>query len=190
MTIVDRILRRWRIAQAVPFINPGARVLDIGSGDGLLFEQLGARISAGIGIDSTLSASRQAGTIQLVAGSFPENMPAVAPFDAITALAVVEHFPANQYAALKAGCFAFLKPGGLLIITVPSACVDPILHCLKALHLIHGMSLEEHHGYRVSRTVEIFSKPEFELVVHRRFQLGLNNFFVFRRNSPGAGHVS
>jgi hypothetical protein len=46
------------------------------------------------------------------------------------------------------------------------------------------MSLEEHHGYEVGQTGEIFSKPEFELVIHREFQVGLNNLFVFRRNDP------
>jgi len=41
------------------------------------------------------------------------------------------------------------------------------------------MSLEEHHGYEVRRTAEIFCPPHFRLVCHRPFQLGLNNLFVF-----------
>jgi len=50
-----------------------------------------------------------------------------------------------------------------------------------AFHLIDGMSLEEHHGYEVSQTTKIFSPPDFRLVLHRRFQLGLNHLFVFER---------
>ena len=43
------------------------------------------------------------------------------------------------------------------------------------------MSLEEHHGYDVRETTTVFPPPEFQLVKHQCFQLGLNNLFVFRR---------
>jgi hypothetical protein len=108
-------------------------------------------------------------------------MPPVAPFDAITLLAVLEHFAAGDYEGLRAGCARFLKPGGCLIITVPSPKVDLILKVLLAIGLIDGMSLEEHHGYDVRETTRIFPPPDFQLVQHQRFQLGLNNLFVFRR---------
>jgi len=181
MTLVDRMLQRWRIAKAWPFIEPGARILDIGSGNGAIFQRLRARGVGGLGIDPVLTTNSLAGGARLVAGSFPKDMPTVEPFEAITLLAVIEHFPPDQYASLRAGCCAFLKPGGLLIVTVPSPRVDAILHWLKLLRLIDGMLLEEHHGYDVRRTEEIFSNPEFELVLHKKFQLGFNNLFVFRR---------
>jgi len=43
------------------------------------------------------------------------------------------------------------------------------------------MSLEEHHGYDITQTVEIFSAPNFRLVRHEKFQFGLNHLFVFAR---------
>src|SRR2546423_1021173 len=181
MRFLDRVLQRWRIAKTRPFIRPGARVLDIGSSDGTLFEALGSRLGSGLGIDPTLKANGYVGSVPLVAGFFPDDMPAVEPFDVITMLAVLEHFPASQYEGLRVGCNKFLKPGGLLIITVPSPMVDEILKVLKALRLIDGMSLEEHHGYEVRQTAEIFSPPEFQLLARVRFQLGLNNLFVFQR---------
>jgi hypothetical protein len=61
--------------------------------------------------------------------------------------------------------------------------VDHILTVLKTLRVIDGMSLEEHHGYDVNHTASIFAPPRFALDVHRRFQLGLNNLFVFRREA-------
>ena len=75
-------------------------------------------------------------------------MPRVEPFDAITMLAVLEHFPSSQYASLSRGCAQFLKSGGHLIITVPSPVVDTILKILKALRLIDGMSLKNTMGMR------------------------------------------
>ncbi len=51
MKRLDRLVQRWRIAKAVPFIGEGAWILDIGSGEGELFEVLGDRISFGIGVE-------------------------------------------------------------------------------------------------------------------------------------------
>src|SRR5262249_5180958 len=104
-----------------------------------------------------------------------------APFDAITMLAVMEHIPLDQQAPLAQGCFRYLRPGGRLILTVPSALVDPILNVLRALRLIHGMSLEEHYGFDASQTPAIFRAAGLELVTARKFQLGLNNLFVFEK---------
>ncbi len=183
MTVLDRVLQRWRIRKALPFIPAGARLLDIGSSDGTLFHIARSRIGGGLGIDPTLKSSQQMGAVQLIGGFFPNDMPAVEPFDVITMLAVLEHFPQSQYGQLKTGCAQYLKPGGHIVITVPSPTVDLILTWLKRLRLIHGMSLEEHHGYEVEQTGKIFAPSEFQLVRHEKFQLGLNNLFVFQRNN-------
>jgi SAM-dependent methyltransferase len=181
MKYIDRVLQRLRIAKARPFIAPGSRVLDIGSLDGALFLDLGIPLGGAMGIDPTLRESRRVGDVPLIAGWFPKDMPPVEPFDAIVMLAVLEHFAVGDYAGLREGCLQFLKSGGHLIITVPSPKVDHILKLLLALRLIDGMSLEEHHGYDIRETTRIFPPPDFELVKHQRFQLGLNNLFVFRR---------
>jgi len=181
MKLADRILQRWRIRKIRPYLKPGARVLDIGSVDGVLFLQIPNLAKDCFGIDPTLTAKVETDRFILVPGFFPKDMPAVKPFDAITMLAVLEHFPPAECAAVAAGCAQFLAPGGYLLITVPSPAVDTILKWLKAFRLIEGMSLEEHHGYEVGQTPQIFSDPPFELVRRESFQLGLNNLFVFRR---------
>jgi 2-polyprenyl-3-methyl-5-hydroxy-6-metoxy-1,4-benzoquinol methylase len=181
MKSIDRLLQRWRIAKARRFIKPGARILDIGSADGALFRQLKISGAQGMGIDPALKSNADADGVPLIAGFFPKDMPATAPFDAITMLAVLEHFPPAQYEDLRRGCVEFLKPGGRLIITVPSPAVDCILAMLKFFRLIDGMSLEEHHGFEVGRTPEIFPPENFRLLERSTFQLGLNNLFVFER---------
>jgi len=182
MKQLDLMLQRWRIRKARKFIPEGGRVLDIGSADGALFKTLKSHIGSGLGIDPTLKQAVQAGKMQIVPGFFPKDMPEVAPFDAITMLAVLEHIPESAFEDLSRGCVRFLKPGGHLIITVPSPLVDHILKVLKALRLIDGMSLEEHHGYRVEQTTDIFAPPAFRLVCRKHFQLGLNNLFVFQHD--------
>jgi 2-polyprenyl-3-methyl-5-hydroxy-6-metoxy-1,4-benzoquinol methylase len=185
---LDRVLQRWRITKARSFIRPGARILDIGSADGVLFQMLGRQISSGVGIDPALSVGQSVGAVQFITGCFPKDLPEMEPFDTITMLAVLEHFPMSEYAILTAGCRRHLKPDGRLVITVPSPKVDRILHWLAALYLIDGMSLEEHHQYNVDQTTQIFPAPDFRLVHRERFQLGLNNLFVFQHTGAQANH--
>src|SRR5947207_1793149 len=127
------MLQRWRIAKARPFLFPGARVLDIGSAYGALFRQLDFLSPACLGIDPTLTQSVDHERFRLIAGFFPHAMPVAEPFDAITMLAVLEHFPASAYESLTNGCLSFLKPGGKAIITVPSPAVDAVLKVLLTL---------------------------------------------------------
>ena len=183
MKFTDRLLQRWRIAKVSKELASDARILDIGSADGALFAALGAKVGAGsLGVDPTLARPLTVNGCRLLPGTFPDAVPpGTAPFDAITLLAVLEHFPPEAYEALRTGCEKFLKPGGKLLITVPSPHVDKILALLQFLRLVDGMSLEEHHGYDVAITPEIFPAPTFRLVRRKMFQLGLNNFFVFER---------
>jgi len=182
MTAIDRFLQNWRIKKARPFVIPGARVLDIGSADGIMFHQLSGLASNCLGIDPTLTSELSGAGFKLIPGFFPQDMPAGEKFDVITMLAVLEHFPNKAHADLAAGCAEFLKPGGRLIITVPAPFVDAILKVLTALRLVHGMALEEHHGYDIAHTERIFCAPAFRLICHSRFQLGLNHLFVFERS--------
>jgi 2-polyprenyl-3-methyl-5-hydroxy-6-metoxy-1,4-benzoquinol methylase len=181
MKTIDHLLQRWRISKAQKFIKPGARVLDIGSADGALFRQLKIPGARGMGIDPTLKSNASVDGVPLIAGFFPKDLPDAEPFDVITMLAVLEHFPPTQYEDLRRGCVKFLRPGGRLIITVPSPAVDHILAALKFFRLVDGMSLEEHHGYEVNRTTEIFPPENFRLLKRATFQLGLNHLFVLER---------
>jgi len=79
------------------------------------------------------------------------------------------------------------------MITVPSSAVDHLLAVLTTIRLVHGMSLEHHYGFEPHQTADIFSAHGFQPVAHHRFQLGLNNLFVFQRDtieSPSPGGVA
>ena len=80
-----------------------------------------------------------------------------------------------------------LKPGGRIVITVPSPRVDDILHLLIRLHLIAGMSAHEHYGFKPAHTLGVFAAPRFRVLKKARFQLGLNNLFVFEKAPRGDG---
>lgn len=181
MKALDRLLQRWRIDKARPYVSPGDRVLDIGCADGALFHRFGELIGRGVGIDDDLSAPVVTERYELRPGTFPEALDDEEPFQVIALLAVLEHVPRERQSVLATGCYDHLAPGGYLVVTTPSPLVDPILDGLKLLRVIDGMALEEHYGFEPGETPAIFTAAGLDLVESKKFQLGLNNLFVFQR---------
>jgi 2-polyprenyl-3-methyl-5-hydroxy-6-metoxy-1,4-benzoquinol methylase len=179
MTRLDRFIQSWRINVTKRYIPRAARVLDIGCADGALFRLL-SYLSDGVGIDPEVTPQHLPNA-QLVRGLFPADLPDDRPFDAITMLAVLEHIQPALQPQLAQDCFDHLRPRGRLIITVPSPATDHVLSVLKALKLIHGISLEQHYGYDVGQTPRLFGSAGFHMIRSSKFQLGFNNLFVFER---------
>jgi SAM-dependent methyltransferase len=181
MKPLDRALQTMRINKAKKFIRPQDSVLDIGSADGVMFEKLRGYISRGTGVDPVLKQRIDKDFYTLLPGYFPEVCPVGETYDVITMLAVLEHIPDASQEELADNCYEYLRPAGRVIITVPSPRVDNILAILLKLRLIHGMSLEEHYGFKPEDTERIFSSPRFKLLHKSTFQLGLNNLFIFQK---------
>lgn len=181
MKYIDRVLQNWRIRRCRQFVPKPARVIDVGAFAGELFEALGDDLSEGFGVEPLIEQSTESEKWCIHPGYFPATSPPAGGWDAVTMLAVLEHIPRDQQAGLAQACHDLLKPGGRVIITVPSGAVDHILDLLRKLRLIDGMSLEEHFGFEPEETLQIFAEPRFKLLHRGRFQLGLNNLFVFER---------
>jgi hypothetical protein len=64
---------------------------------------------------------------------------------------------------------------------VPTQAVDRWVDVLVRFRLADGMSLEQHHGFDPGVLPGEFARHQFSLLVWKRFQLGLNNLFVFER---------
>jgi SAM-dependent methyltransferase len=190
MKVLDQLLQKWRISKAQPYVTPGARVLDIGCANGELFRSI-PEMGEGVGVDPDLPASAApVPRATLVKGLFPQALPDHRPFDVISLLAVLEHVPPEAQKTLAVECARHLKPGGYLIITVPSPNADYVLAALRFLRLIHGMALDQHYGYDPSQTGDLFSVGDLVLVEASKFQFGLNNLFVFRKTAPACDAVA
>lgn len=182
MKFLDRFLRDWRIKVCAPYIKANDKVLDIGCFDDTLFNKLSSKpISHSIGLDPLLTRTIETENYTLLPGKFPNNLPLDKKFNCITMLAVLEHIPKKEQLQLSNDCYKYLEPSGRVIITVPSPFVDHILWVLSKLRLIDGMSLEEHYGFKVADVPIIFNSKQFRLIKHKKFQLGLNNLFVFEK---------
>ena len=179
MRFIDRVLQKWRVRKARRWIPAGARVLDIGCHQGELLRGLGDQIGPSVGYDPLARACAEP-NFRLVPKLFPLPSPYEdASFDVVVMLATLEHIHDKEPFARE--FFRILRPGGRVIITVPSHWVDGIIHTLCRLGLADGMSLDEHHGFDPRTTPDIFGQGGFTLERWRRFQLGLNNLFVFRK---------
>jgi SAM-dependent methyltransferase len=182
---LDRYLQNRRIAMAEPWIPRLGRVLDVGGDDGALFRWLGGRFGGeGISLDPNAPDGAIVGRAQLVRGVFPGTMVGSGPFDAIVMLAVLEHVPEDALRDWVDAVDTLLAPGGRVVITVPSARVDPIIDVLRRLRILDGMESEEHHGFDHKRTPTIFEHTKASLLSSRSFQFGLNHLYVFQRARP------
>ena len=181
MRLGDRLLQRWRIAKARPYISRGSRVLDIGCTDGALFRLLAERIEGGVGLDPDLREPISIGRHRLLPGTFPEALTDQTPFDVIAILAVLEHIPAEGQQRIAASCVRWLNPGGYIVVTVPALAVDRILRILRGLRIVDAATLKEHYGFEPHRTIELFTVDGLRLIKTQTFQLGLNNLFVFQK---------
>lgn len=182
MNAVDRLLQRWRMRMAAPYVRDGGRVLDIGCYDGALIDYLRPRVADAVGIDP-LATPRQEGSVTILRGRVPGDARLeVGSFDCVTMLAALEHF--DDPNAVSEDCFRLLRPGGRLVLTVPHSVVDHIVSMLVRLGIADGMDLEAHHGYDVRMTEPMFKRAGFRLVAKRSFELGLNRLYVFEK--PGS----
>ena len=118
---------------------------------------------------------------RLLPGRFPDDLPAdVGTFDVVTMLALFEHVPVEAQKPVVAACRSCSSPAALAVLTVPSPAVDPMLDVMAKVRIIDGLSHDQHHGFKPADLGPLFEAGGFRTVVTKRFQLGLNNLFVFQ----------
>jgi len=180
MKKLDRILQNWRYRVVEPYIPNGCRILDIGGFDGSFLRRIYHKIEKGVCIDPLIEENSE-GRLEFLKARVMDKLPfSDSSFDVITMLAVYEHLGHFRNSITSEIC-RVLRNHGLIILTVPSSAVDYIINILIKIKVIDGMSYEEHSHFKSSDIVKIFAKFDFKLKQWSRFQLGLNNLFIFEK---------
>ncbi len=181
----DYYLQKRRFEAAGRHILTGSTLLDIGCNRGEFFLFLKKKTIKGTGIDPEASATtlHLPDGVSLISDHFPSEKLNDKKFDYITALAVFEHIPDENQKDFLESCQNYLSENGKIIITVPSPLVDHIILLLRFLKIVHAMSIEQHHGLNPKQVVPLFVKSGFTVLLHKKFELGLNNLFVFGKNT-------
>ena len=133
---------------------PGAKVVDVGCGGGLLSESLAERGADVLGIDASeeaLEAAREhlgwsaldieyrATTAEALAESRPGH------FDLVTCMELVEHVPDG--AALVAACARLARPGGTVVFSTINRTAKAYALAIVAAEYVLGMLPRGTHDY-------------------------------------------
>lgn len=93
----------------------------------------------------------------------------------ITMQAVLEHLDYPQ--AIINECYRILKPGGILLITVPSPLNKYPLEFLAKIGLVSEEMIKQHKNYFSHQQLQtMFKQAGFKSIAIESFQLGLNTF--------------
>lgn len=153
--------QRLMLRELRPALCPGARLLDVGCGDGTFLARLAQRFGnlelAGIdfsaqarqGAPEFLRPRLRTGDVERLQDAYPE-----AAFDVVTSCEVLEHV--EDPAAVMRGIAHVLTPGGLAVFTVPLGMrhwseLDDAGHHLRRFELDEFSRLVEDHGLAVER---------------------------------------
>ena len=164
-----------------PYIPENSDILDIGGYDGSFLTHMGDKIKRGVCVDPFIEEQKD-DKIEFVRSRVTDKLPfSDDSFDAVTLMAVYEHLHGVRE-QITAEVFRVLRNRGYVLLTVPDAGIDHILKLLLAMRLIDGMStFEEHEHFNSKATVKIFNECGFRLTRWKKFQLGLNNLFIFQK---------
>lgn len=105
--------------------------------------------------------------------------------DTIVSLAVVEHLAVREVYEVFRKFSDILQQGGVVFVTTPTPAAKPILEILARVGLLDADNIAEHkHYWSKQELFMLASSSGFVVQKYRKFQLGLNQYVVFRHGRP------
>ncbi|HLD39435.1 MAG TPA: class I SAM-dependent methyltransferase [archaeon] len=175
-----RVIRNKKVMKYVP---NGTDVLDVGCGDDFyLLSSLRRKIKNGTGVDIAVKNTK-IGNITIKKIRIGQRLPfRDASFNVVTMIAFVEHLDNPEKVLVD--CRRVLRKDGIVIITTPMARAKPFWELLVKLGRTEEKTIEDHKQYFSQEKIEkLFKKTGFDVIVSRKFELGMNYIAVGRKNS-------
>jgi ubiquinone/menaquinone biosynthesis C-methylase UbiE len=179
---IDFYIQKKRIGLIERYVPPDSYVLDIGCG---YYPQnligLKNKIRKGVGIDMDIPEASPSDKISFVRHRIDKTLPFPDDdFDCVTILAVLEHLEYPK--EIIEECRRVLKPGGKIIITMPSSYSKPFLLALAGIGLISREEIFSHrHYFRLKELEKMLIDARFKKIVSRHYNLFMNSLFVFEK---------
>lgn len=173
---IEPYLRQARIRRIMPHIPSGGVFVDIGCGNPpLLIDAVKEKMDFCIGIDSE-ATSQVVENVEIKKCFIRKKLPIESELaNTVTMLAVLEHLDYPR--AIVHELFRIMKPGGVLLLTVPSPRNKFLLEFLAFFGIVRREMIEQHKHYFTERELEeLFTEVGFRSVEVKLFQLGMNTF--------------
>ncbi|MBE9013957.1 class I SAM-dependent methyltransferase [Pseudanabaenaceae cyanobacterium LEGE 13415] len=176
--LLEPLLRWLRLRRVIAEIPEHSIVLDVGCGRNAAFlKAIEPRIAQGYGVDFKV-AEFQTDKLKTIQVHLGEELPfADDSFDVVTMLAVLEHIEHEQ--AILKEIRRVLKPGGKLVLTVPSVWAQPVLEFLSyRLRIVDEAEIRDHKRYYDRQKLKqvLIQVAGFDRFRHQYFQMWMNNF--------------
>ena len=170
---LGRALYDWRLRVVRPHV--AGRLLDIGCGAN---ELVRGHAPGGVGVDV-----HQWGDVDVVVDDSAHLPFAGGEFDTVTIIAALNHIP--NRADVLGEARRVLRPGGRLITTMIPPGISTLWHRLRrssdADQTERGMKPGEVYGLTSRDVRRLITEAGFEIVLERRFMLGINRLTVARK---------
>lgn len=159
-------VEQFRFAQVLPYIQ--GNLLDIGCGYNNLVRQYGQGIGVDVhpwpGVDVLIDDSARL--------PFPNDA-----FDTISIIAALNHIPNRD--AMLGEVRRMLRDNGHLVLTMIGPLTGYLAHIIfRQDEQLRGRMEGELKGMSSNQITDLLSRAGFEIIVHKRFELGLNHLYV------------
>jgi ubiquinone/menaquinone biosynthesis C-methylase UbiE len=173
---IEPMLQFFRFSKVSPYFPSGGVLVDIGCNDPPdTINRVREKMDFCVGIDAEVQ-NTVSKNYELKQCFIKKKIPVESELaNVVTMLAVLEHMDHPQ--AIINECFRILKPGGILLITVPSPLNKYPLEVLSKLGIVQQKMIDQHKNYFTHQSLrDMFDKAGFSSATVEAFQLGLNTF--------------